>query len=335
MKRNIEMQQVLEKRKSLMLLALGLMPVLLFGQKGGSLLEQELFDDFSTTPIYNRLVIEEAGETKWQQEYAYLDSIEIFRIRYLSDSLKITGFMVQPKEPGKYPCLIYNRGGNRDFGELKVFHAISIMGKLASHGYVVIASNYRGNGGSEGTEEFGGADVNDVLQLVNTLGEIEAADTSKIGMIGWSRGGMMTYLALAQTDRIKAAVVGGALADLTTGDRPEMEENVYRELIPGYESNKQEVLTQRSAVFWAEKLPATTPILILHGNSDWRVKSSQSMRMATALDEHRRPYRLIVYEGSDHGISEHREEVMEETLHWFDRYLVKGEALPDMEYHGR
>ena len=305
------------------------------GQEERILVEQDSITDISGTPIYPGITYEKDGERTWKPEYAYLDSIEMYRITYLSDGLRVTGYMVKPRGSGQYPCIIFNRGGNRDFGQLLVAHAATLLGRMASKGYVVIASNYRGNGGGEGVEEFGGADVNDVLRLVDVLGEVEAADTSRIGMMGWSRGGMMTYLALCRTNRLKAAVVGGAIADLTTGDRPEMEEHVYAELIPGYDTNKEEVLKERSALFWPKKFPKTTPILILHGNADWRVKSDQSLQMARALDKERIPYRLVVYEGADHGISEFRDEVFEESLAWFNRYLRDGEPLPNMEFHGK
>ncbi|MEZ4800181.1 MAG: prolyl oligopeptidase family serine peptidase [Flavobacteriales bacterium] len=112
---------------------------------------------------------------------------------------------------GNYPCVIFNRGGNRDFGVFKIAHAAITLGEIAKEGYVVIASQYRGNAGSEGKEEFGGSDVNDIVILPKVLEEVEGADTSRIGMYGWSRGGMMTYIALTKMKNIKAAAVGGAI----------------------------------------------------------------------------------------------------------------------------
>jgi cephalosporin-C deacetylase-like acetyl esterase len=44
------------------------------------------------------------------------DNIDFFRITYLSDGLKVTGYMATPKKAGKYPCVIVNRGGNRESG---------------------------------------------------------------------------------------------------------------------------------------------------------------------------------------------------------------------------
>ena len=206
---------------------------------------------------------------------------------------------------------------------------------MASEGYVVIASNYRGTPPSEGMEEFGGIDVNDVLNLIEVLKEVESADTEKIGMYGWSRGGMMTYLALTKTDQIDVACVGGAMSDLTIIDRPEMESGVYAELIPNYTSNKDEELKKRSAIYWADQFSKEVPILMLHGNADWRVKSSNSLRLAMEFDKYRIPYRLKIFEGGDHGLSEHRSEVRTEVINWFNKYLKEGQSLPNMEYHGR
>ena len=222
--------------------------VLLFhscnGQGESLLISQKLISNLSETPIYSELTEKVNGQLERKEKYKYLDSINIYSISYISDGLKINGFLVKPKKKGNYPCIIYNRGGNRDFGELKVAHGAITLGQIAKEGYVVVASQYRGNGGSDGQEEFGGKDVNDVTILTEVLKEIEGANTEKIGMYGWSRGGMMTYIALTKSKNIKAAVVGGAVSDNFSSikDRPEMETNVYAELIPNYWETKEEEL---------------------------------------------------------------------------------------------
>jgi len=301
------------------------------------LLSQKLISNLSGTPIYSRLTENIEGEVEFKKQYKYIDSIDIYSITYLSDGLKIKGLMVKPKKKSKYPCIIYNRGGNREFGSLKIAHGALTLGQIAKEGYVVIASQYRGNGGSEGQEEFGGNDVNDITILPEVLKEIEGADTSRIGMYGWSRGGMMTYIALTKTMDIKAAVVGGAVSDnfQKIKDRPEMESRVLAELIPNYAKNKDVELEKRSAIRWADKFPKNVPILMLHGNADWRVKPEQSLHLALKFEENRIPYRLIMFEGGDHGISEHSKEVNQQVLDWFDKYLKNGKALPNMEYHGK
>lgn len=277
------------------------------------------------------------GKIELKKQFKYIDNIEIYSITYLSDGLKINGLLVKPKKKGKYPCIIYNRRGNRNFGSLKAAHGAITLSQIVKEGYVVIASQYRGNGGSEGQEEFGGKDVNDITILPTVLKEIEEADTAKIGMYGWSRGGMMTYIALTKTDQIKAVAVGGAVADnyAIIKDRPEMETGVLAQLIPNYEKNKVNELDKRSAIKWADKFPKNIPILMLHGTSDWRVKPAQSLKLALEFEKYRIPYRLIMFEGGDHGISEHKNEVDIQVLNWFNKYLKTNNPIPNMEYHGR
>jgi len=57
-----------------------------------------------------------------------------------------------------------------------------MLGRIATWGYVVAASQYRGNAGGQGKEEFGGADVDDVLNLIPLLESLPQADTTRIGM---------------------------------------------------------------------------------------------------------------------------------------------------------
>jgi len=308
-----------------------------YAQDTKLLLSKKLIS-LSETPIYSKITEDIDGQIEFKKQFKYLEDIDLYSITYLSDELKIKGLLVKPKViDKKLPCIIYNRGGNQEFGLLKIAHGAITLGQIAKEGYVVIASQYRGNAGSEGKEEFGGKDVNDVTILTDVLKEIEGANTAKIGMYGWSRGGMMTYIALTKTDKIKAVVVGGAISDNFSSikDRPEMETGVLSELIPNYADNKNAELIKRSAIKWADKFPKDVPILMLHGNSDWRVKPEQSLKLALEFEKNRIPYRLIMFEGGDHGISEHRKEVNEQVISWFDKYLKNDEQLPNMEYHGR
>jgi dipeptidyl aminopeptidase/acylaminoacyl peptidase len=220
-----------------------------------------------------------------------LKSVQLGRITYLSDGLKIKGYLAMPKTGEALPCVIYNRGGNRDFGALRDGPAAGLLGAVASWGYIVVASQYRGGPGSEGEEEFGGSDLNDVMNLIPLLQNLPRADASRIGMYGWSRGGMMTYLALARTTNIAAAIIGAGPTDLVQWPqrRRDMETEVFTQLIPGYATNKEAALRARSAVYWPEKLCRQTPILLLHGSADWRVDPTDSLRMAGTLLQQKHP----------------------------------------------
>ena len=271
------------------------------------------------------------------QAHAILDKVEIRSITYLSDGFKVKGYLAAPKEGKKLPCVIYNRGGNRSFGALDDEEAVYLLGRIASWGYVVAASQYRGNMGGEGKEEFGGADVNDVLNLIPLLESVPQADATRIGMYGWSRGGMMTYLALTRTDRIAAAVIGGGSSDLFDGlqQRPDMEKLVYAKLIPDYAKNKEAALTARSAIRWPEKINKKTPLLLLHGEADWRVDPTEALAMVSALYKSKQPFRFVFFEGGDHGLTEHQGEVNRLTKDWLDHYVRDQEHWPSLEPHGK
>ncbi len=269
--------------------------------------------------------------------YAWLDSVTINHITYASDGLRVSGHLITPRATGPHPCVIYNRGGNRDFGANSPRRVALRLARFASWGYTVIATQYRGVDGGEGVEEFGGSEIDDVLNLIPVLASLPAvADTSRMGMVGFSRGGMTTYLALSRTCRIKGAAVVGGVSDAfaTISARPDMETYVYAELLPGYPAHKEAALKARSPVQWPERLCPTTPLLLLHGASDWRVGVDQSIRMAEGLLRVKHPVRLVVFEGADHGLTEFRIEAYGMIRSWLDRYVRDGKQWPSLEPHG-
>ena len=247
----------------------------------------------------------------------------------------MTGYLLRPKGLGPFPVIIFNRGGHESFQELTDAVLVHGLARMASWGYVVAASQYRGADGGEGHDEFGGRDVDDVMNLLRVLDHEQHADTSRLGIFGWSRGGLMTYLVLARTDRFRATVVGGGISDAFAwvDARPEME-TIFRGIIPGFDKDRTSALEARSPVRWADKICPNTLILILHGSADWRVEPRQSVEMAAQLIRLRHPVRLTVFEGGDHAIHEHTDEVDLLIRRWFDRYVRDGEPLPRMEPHG-
>ena len=277
----------------------------------------------------------EGGSGNFLPEYSWLAGIGIDEITYSSEGLAIKGFVAKPKAEGSYPCIICNRGGNRDFAAITQAVAANLLGRIASWGYVVAASQYRGSPGSEGADQFGGADVDDVMNLIPLLEREAGADASRIGMYGGSRGGMMTYLALTRTDRIRAAVVRCGVSDLTgwKDDRADME-SVFSELIPDFDPEDDSSLIERSALYWPEKLCRSTPILMLQGTADWRVSPISALRFAEALLSVRHPFRLVMLEGSDHALTEHLTERDRQAREWFDRFVRDGAPLPMLEPHG-
>jgi acetyl esterase/lipase len=176
--------------------------------KQGEIYSKRLIQLSEIPPIWDDL----SEDDELKEEYKYLNEVNFFLITYKSDSLLINGIIAEPKRSGKFPVVIFNRGGNKEIGKVAkaktLYTLVFTASKLASEGYVVAASCYREN------DEFGGKDINDVLILTETVKALEKADPARIGMLGWSRGGMMTYLALQKSDLITTAVVGNGPSDL-------------------------------------------------------------------------------------------------------------------------
>jgi dipeptidyl aminopeptidase/acylaminoacyl peptidase len=228
---------------------------------------------------------------------------------------------------------VYNRGGTGDFGMIKIGMLFTgIIALLAKNGYAIIATQYSGVAGGEGKDEMGGSEILDVLNLHKIIQKISFIDTSRIGMYGGSRGGMMTYLALTHTKWLKAAVTVSALSDLLVNEkfRPEMIEH-YKRVFGGSIKEKK----KRSATYWPEHFPKKVPLLIMCGTADWRVSPQESMHLVEKLYEQKVPVRFISFEGADNGLSEHKDEASEQTLKWFNRFVKEKHPLPNLRLHGK
>ena len=261
-------------------------------------------------------------ESGWGKE-AFKNTI-VEKITYLSDGLKVKGYVAYPKDNlKKYPCVIWCRGGVGNAGTIDKFTARGIYGQLASWGYCVFASQYRGNDGGEGYDDFGGDDVNDVLNLIPLSNEIPQANKDVWGIEGWSRGGMMTYLTLTKTNVFKAAIILGGIANLRcNADESKFMKRLYQHTIGKYgEDEFRKKCESRSIVNFPEKLSKETPMLIIHGNADERVLPHDSLDLSYKLLELKIPYRLLMLEGGDHFLKSHRKEVDEMRKNWFGKYL--------------
>ena len=258
---------------------------------------------------------------------AAVENVIVEKISYLSDGLKVNGYAAFPNDSGeKFPSIIWCRGGIGNAGAIDSFNAQGIFGQLASWGYCVFSTQYRGNAGGDGRDEFGGDDLNDVLNLIPVAEKFERADVSTWGIEGWSRGGMMAYLTLTKTDIFNCAVVTGGIADLRCSAKESVFMKRLSELTMG-EGNSESFdakCSSRSIVNFPEKLSKTSPILIIHGTADNRVLPHDSLDLSYKLLEHEIPFRLMMLENGDHFLKSHREEVDRARKNWYSKYL-KGE----------
>ena len=136
-------------------------------------------------------------EARTQKEF------DLLEITYASDSLPVRGLLIKPKAPGtgKWPAIIFNRGGNGDLGRITDNGLpcggmantscldVADLYLFAKAGFVVIASDYRYQGATVKRDEWGGVEVDDVLNLVPALKSLDYVDPERLYMLGLSRGG--------------------------------------------------------------------------------------------------------------------------------------------------
>lgn len=261
----------------------------------------------------NKMIIGGWGKTVF-------DSVTVEKIIYNSDGLKVAGFLAYPNDISKkYPCVIWNRGGHKKSGFIDEFNARGIFGQIASWGYVVFASMYRGSIKNEGEEEFGGKDVKDILNLITLADELSFTDKNKWGIEGWSRGAMMTFLTLKKLNIFSCAILTGAVTDLIgESGGVNKNQNLFESHIPNVNLEK---LKERSAIHFVDKLPKETKYLIIHGAADDVVSPLQSIELAKRMNEKEYFYRLLILEEGDHFLKKHRKYVDSLRKDWYKNYL--------------
>ncbi|MDP4116949.1 MAG: prolyl oligopeptidase family serine peptidase [Bacteroidota bacterium] len=267
--------------------------------------------------LQSKMVISGWGEP------AFSDTV-LEKITYLSDSLKINGYVCYPKDNTnkKYPCVMWCRGGYGENGAIDEFTAKGIFGRIAAEGFVVFSTQYRGNDGSEGRDEAGGSDVNDILNLINAANEFPFADTKNWGIEGWSRGGMMAYLVLLRTNVFKCAVAAGAISDFEGYAK---QNSQLKQIIAKYAGpeNIDNEIKQRTIIDKVVQLP-DIPFLLMHGGSDDVVSVNQTLSLAEEFTKFKRNYKLIIFDKGDHHIKNYKKEIEIQKIIWFNKYLKNG-----------
>jgi dipeptidyl aminopeptidase/acylaminoacyl peptidase len=250
-------------------------------------------------------------------------NFEFQKLKYMSEGLKVVAYLYKPRriDGQQLPVIIFNRGSfvRSDIAP----ELVSFFHRLASAGFVVLAPMLRQSDGGEGRDELGGADVNDLMNVVPLAKSLGFVDMKNLFMYGESRGGIMTLLATKRKFPLNATAVFGAPTDLqeVISSHPRQYPlSFLKQIWPDYEARKDEIIKARSAILWADQLEV--PLLIMHGSAD-SLNVDQSLTLAQKLQRSGKVYELIVYAGDNHRLTRNQEDRDRRALLWFKRYIKK------------
>ncbi len=273
-------------------------------------------------------------------------------VKYRSfDGTSIEGWMLPPArrvEGRKYPLLLNIHGGPHGM------HGVGFSRNLRSHilaaaGYAVLSLNPRGSSGygqefSDGcVNDWGGGDYKDLMAGVDhALARFPWLDASRMGVLGSSYGGYMTNWVITQTNRFRGAVSSASLSNLISFYATSLYNDLVHAEFKGFPwaPGNYDRLWQRSPL--KHVAGVETPTLFIHGEQDNDVHVSDAEQMYTALRQRGVTAELARYPREGHGFTEaaHKNDTMERTIRWFDRF-VKGPvdplpetlALSEMDLH--
>lgn len=247
------------------------------------------------------------------------------------DGLEIQGLLVLPveyQEGRTYPLVVQPHGGPAWLWSDRAHANWHDWGHwLASNGYAVLLPNPRGSTGRVARftranyDDIGGGEWTDIMAGVDHLVEMGVADPDRLGLGGWSWGGYLTAWGITQTDRFKAAIVGAGVTDLFSdqgqNDIPHYNDYLFR---PSAYDDPMDFL-KRSALYHVGKI--TTPVLILHGETDDRVTPAQGRELYGAMKYLGKEVQMATYPREGHSIQErkHQLDLIQRILAWYDRYL--------------
>jgi len=246
-----------------------------------------------------------------------------------ADSESIEGVLSLPvgyQEGTRVPLLVVVHGGPAGVSSARypgtgAAYPIQVFNSM---GYAVLQPNFRGSTGYG--KRFRGLNHGDILgkDWVDVNSGVDAmirtgiADSTKMGLMGWSYGGFQTFWGVTQTRRFAAASSGAGVNDLTAFFSQTDISDYLGMLMNSVPWDKPEFFVERSA--YRKVKDVTTPLLIQSGADDRRVSPEQSIQFYEAMKRiGKAPVKLVLYPGQGHGIADIRlsKDRMMRNIEWF------------------
>ncbi|MES2516986.1 MAG: S9 family peptidase [Bacteroidota bacterium] len=269
--------------------------------------------------------------TKHQEDFLTplnLATVEGFTSKS-KDGAMVSNLLFRPfnaVKGAKLPTILFIHGGPVAQDE---FNFDMSRQMLAAAGYNVVAVNYRGSNG-RGLDfckiisaDWGNKEVLDILGATDYVVQNGIADPEKLGIGGWSYGGILTDYTIASDTRFKAASSGAGVAMVSSLYGVDQYILQYDNELGAPWKNIDKYIALSYPFLKAERIKTPTQFMV--GESDFNVPSVGSEQMYQAFKSIGIPTELIIYPGQFHGITNpsFQKDRFERYIAWFNKYLKK------------
>ena len=233
-----------------------------------------------------------------------------------------------------YPALLYCQGGPQSTVSQFWSYRWNLQ-MMAAKGYIVVAPNRRGlpGFGQEWNEQisgdYGGQNMKDYLSAIDALAQEPYVDETRLGCTGASYGGFSVYWLAGNHDkRFKAFLSHAGIFNLEA-QYLETEEMWFANWdMGGPYWDKLNAVAQKTYATSPHRFVDKwdTPIMITHGELDYRILASQGMMAFNAAQLRDIPSRMLIFPDENHWISKPQNGILfqREFFRWFDQWLKPG-----------
>jgi dipeptidyl aminopeptidase/acylaminoacyl peptidase len=248
-------------------------------------------------------------------------------IEWTNDGFKVQGWLLYPANydpTKKYPLLVSVHGGPSSAVTPR-WPGVGYGGvPFSALGYFVFMPNPRGSYGQgekftqANIKDFGYGDLRDILAGMDVLEKRFPIDKNREGLTGWSYGGFMTMFGVTRTTRFKAAVAGAGISDWKSYYG---ENSIDQWMVPFFGKTVYDdaaVYAKSSAIEYIKNVK--TPTLVVVGDRDGECPAPQSFEFWHALRAEGVKTQLVIYPNEGHAFRspDHRRDVLERALNWFE-----------------
>ena len=267
--------------------------------------------------------------TKHQEDF--LAPLELAKVEGFTskskDGVQVSNFLFKPSNAvanQKLPTIFFIHGGPTAQDEWGFDLSRQI---LAQAGFAVAAVNYRGSNGrglaysKAISGDWGNKEVLDILGAADYLVQTGIADPDKMGIGGWSYGGILTNYTIASDTRFKAAASGAGVSLVMSLYGVDQYILQYENELGVPWKNLDKYLKLSYPFLQIERIK--TPTLFMVGEKDFNVPAVGTEQMYQGLRSIGVPTQLIVYPGQFHGLTlpNFQKDRFERYIKWFDKYL--------------